>query len=81
MRYNFTHDDLEECPFCGDNIHVEVEKKIIQTVNIQNCYGEYRQEWEARWSVMCTNPFCGVQPKTREYPSLSEAVETWNNRP
>ena len=75
MRYNFTHDDLEECPFCGDNIHVEVEKKIIQTV-CQN----YRQEWEARWNVRCTNPVCPVQPQTRDFPQLSEAVGAWNKR-
>ena len=80
MRYNFTHEDLKHCPFCGDDTYVEVEKKIVQTVDIQNCYGEYRQEWEARWNVQCTNPYCGVHPKTRDCNSLSEAVELWNKR-
>ncbi len=76
MRYNFTHDDLRDCPFCGDTLYVEVEKKIIQTV-CQN----YHQEWEARWNVRCTNPFCDVQPRTRDFSSLADAVEAWNKRP
>ena len=69
-------EDLRECPFCGATSYVEVEKKMVQTINEQYC-----QAWEARWNVRCTHPFCFVQPKTRDFNSLSDAVEAWNNRP
>lgn len=76
MRYNFTHDDLKGCPFCGHENDVEVEKKIEMV-----CCLQHQQVWEARWNVRCTNPFCPVHPKTMDFASLSEAVEAWNKRP
>ena len=41
MRYNFTHDDLKECPFCGNTIYVEVEKKIVHDEAIEKAHQEF----------------------------------------
>ena len=60
---------LKPCPFCGGKAQIRVIKRIV---NNTACELEYRAE--------CTNPMCGIEPRTYGYRSRLFASVNWNRR-